>query len=190
MRSTWQLKDFSGDFIVARWRPRSAEAKDQQYMPDSAVISRWLQGMRSRQMALEMYEAAYGHAPREMTGFDDIQLARRLEEAFRRRKLICLRVLRKLESGNSSEIEASSTTPPPPPPPPRRSTKPTTWIAIELVDDQGKPIPRERFRIELPDGSFVEGQLDAGGRARLDDLDPGTCQITFPDMDAKEWKPA
>jgi len=29
--------------------------------------------------------------------------------------------------------------------------------------------------------------LDGKGRARFTGIDPGTCQITFPDFDAKEW---
>lgn len=68
--------------------------------------------------------------------------------------------------------------------------KKKTWIAIELLDDEGQPVPGKAYRIELPDGRKVEGQLDAKGTAGVNGIDPGTCQVTFPDLDAKSWKPA
>lgn len=72
-------------------------------------------------------------------------------------------------------------------PPPRSEDAPKpqakTWIAIELVDEEGQPVPNERYWILLPDGSVREGRLDAKGRARVGDLDPGECDVRFPDLD-------
>jgi hypothetical protein len=66
-----------------------------------------------------------------------------------------------------------------------------TWIEIELIDEVTKePIPNERYRLKLPDGSIREGRLDANGRARVDGIVPGTAQVCFPDIDANEWRPA
>jgi hypothetical protein len=67
--------------------------------------------------------------------------------------------------------------------PPPIFRKQLTWVEIELVDTAGKPVPDVRYRLELPDGEFQEGTLDQNGRARADDIDPGTCWITFPDHD-------
>jgi type VI secretion system secreted protein VgrG len=65
------------------------------------------------------------------------------------------------------------------------------WIEIELIDEQGKPVPGEHYRITLPDGTtLAEGRLDMKGRARVDGIDPGTCKVTFPDLDARTWRPA
>jgi type VI secretion system secreted protein VgrG len=65
-----------------------------------------------------------------------------------------------------------------------------SWIAIELMDTAGKPVPGEAYRVTLPDGSTVaEGTLDEKGRARVDNIDPGTCKVTFPRLDKKAWKP-
>ena len=67
--------------------------------------------------------------------------------------------------------------------------KKKSWIEIELVDDEKKPVPGEKYRITLPDGqTVVEGTLDEKGFARVDNIDPGTCKIAFPDLD--DWKPA
>jgi type VI secretion system secreted protein VgrG len=66
-----------------------------------------------------------------------------------------------------------------------------SWIEIELVDEDKKPVPGEKYRITLPDGStLAEGTLDEKGRARVDGIDPGTCKVTFPDLDKDAWKPA
>jgi hypothetical protein len=67
---------------------------------------------------------------------------------------------------------------------PRREGAPErTWVEIELTDMEGNPLPRERYWIKLPDGSVREGALDAEGRAYFDDLDPGACEIRWPDLD-------
>lgn len=62
-----------------------------------------------------------------------------------------------------------------------------TWITIELVGEDDAPIPGERYRIELPDGSVREGRLDGRGLARVREIDPGQCVVTFPDLDEAAW---
>jgi type VI secretion system secreted protein VgrG len=65
-----------------------------------------------------------------------------------------------------------------------------SWIEIELVDDKGKPVPGEKYRVTLPDGTTIdEGTLDEKGFKRIDGIDPGTCKITFPNLDKDAWKP-
>jgi type VI secretion system secreted protein VgrG len=66
-----------------------------------------------------------------------------------------------------------------------------TWIEIELVDEDDNPIAGERYRITLPDGETIdEGTTDANGLARVSGIDPGTCKITFPDLDKDAWEKA
>ena len=64
------------------------------------------------------------------------------------------------------------------------------WIEIELVDEEGNPVPGEEYAITLPDGSVSTGTLDEKGFARVDGIDPGTCQVTFPNLDKDAWKKA
>jgi type VI secretion system secreted protein VgrG len=59
-----------------------------------------------------------------------------------------------------------------------------SWIEIELLDDEEKPVPGEHYRITLPDGAtLAEGTLDERGRARVACIDPGQCTIVFPKID-------
>jgi len=65
--------------------------------------------------------------------------------------------------------------------------KEKTWIAIELIGEDDKPVPAVPYRIVLVDGTTKEGTLDSAGKARVDDIDPGTCVVTFPDLDKDAW---
>jgi type VI secretion system secreted protein VgrG len=64
------------------------------------------------------------------------------------------------------------------------------WIEIELVDEAGQPVAGEPYQVTLPDGSTVaDGTLDEKGRARVDNIDPGSCKVTFPNLDKEAWEP-
>ena len=65
-----------------------------------------------------------------------------------------------------------------------------TWIKIKLIDMVGKPVPGERYRIKLPNGEVVEGDLDENGEAACWNIDHGTCKVTFPDLDEEAWEDA
>jgi type VI secretion system secreted protein VgrG len=65
-----------------------------------------------------------------------------------------------------------------------------SWIEIELVDEDGDPVAGERYRVTLTDGkTLAEGSLDEHGRARVENIDPGNCKITFPNLDGDSWEP-
>jgi hypothetical protein len=67
----------------------------------------------------------------------------------------------------------------------------TTWIAIELIDEAGQPIPGVAYQVTLPDGSTQEGTLDSAGKAMIRGIDPpGQCGVTFPQLDQQTWGPA
>jgi len=76
--------------------------------------------------------------------------------------------------------------------PPRGKAEPPTtsrrtWIAIELQDELGRPCVGEAWRIQLADGSEQSGWLDDAGRATVHGIEPGTCQVCFPELDQREW---
>ncbi len=63
------------------------------------------------------------------------------------------------------------------------------WIEIELLEEDGTPVPGEEYRVKLPDGSPVEGYLDDDGFAGIYGIDPGSCKVTFPNLDENIWHP-
>ena len=62
-----------------------------------------------------------------------------------------------------------------------------TWIEVQLVGEDDKPIPNERYAIALPGGKIVTGTLDSQGVARVENIPAGTCQVSFPDLDKEAW---
>jgi len=65
-----------------------------------------------------------------------------------------------------------------------------SWIEIELVDEEEQPVPGEKYEITLPDKTVAKGTLDAKGFVRVDGIDPGTCKVTFPELDKDAWSKA
>jgi hypothetical protein len=72
----------------------------------------------------------------------------------------------------------------------RAPEKKKTWIEIVLVDENNRPVPGERFILQFPDASTLEDRLDNAGKVRVEEIDPGECLVSFPDIDAAEWKRA
>jgi hypothetical protein len=64
----------------------------------------------------------------------------------------------------------------------------TSWIEINLKYPDGKPVPHEKYRLKLPDGSTQEGILDAYGHVEYYNINAGTCQVSFPDRDSDSWE--
>ena len=63
----------------------------------------------------------------------------------------------------------------------------TSWIEIELLDEEDTPVPSVKYEIELPDGSLAKGSLDGEGFARVDGIKPGECKVCFPEYDKDAW---
>ncbi|MBL8988840.1 MAG: hypothetical protein JNJ80_21375 [Gemmatimonadetes bacterium] len=61
------------------------------------------------------------------------------------------------------------------------------FIAIELVDAQGLPIPGAECLVTLPDGSKLKTNLDPIGKVRIEGIDPGECVISFPAIDRRDF---
>ena len=64
----------------------------------------------------------------------------------------------------------------------------SSWIEIELVDEDKNPAAGEKYKVTLPDGSVSTGTLDGKGYARISGFEPGSCKVTFPHLDKDAWK--
>ena len=61
------------------------------------------------------------------------------------------------------------------------------WIEIALIDEKGSPVVGQHYKIRLPSGQELTGALDSRGSARVEGIDPGTCKVSFPDLDRRAW---
>lgn len=95
--------------------------------------------------------------------------------------LILLRRIKSLEAAKP-DTEAPIT-----PSQMKQMLQPSGIIEIELTDDDGQPVGGEAFELLLPDGSKRSGQLDADGYTKVTSIPEGTCQVTFPGLDAGDW---
>ncbi len=62
-----------------------------------------------------------------------------------------------------------------------------TWVEVELLDKNKRPVKGLAIEVTLPDGSIEKGTLSEKGSFRKDGIDPGSCRVRFPDLDAREW---
>ena len=65
----------------------------------------------------------------------------------------------------------------------------TSWIELQLVyESNGLPVVGMAYEVTLPDGKTLSsGATDDQGVARVDHMDPGSCQISFPTLDKEAW---
>lgn len=148
----------------------------------------WLESSHA-DVLQEMYEAVGGFRPSGLSALqrrdERERMAERLADAFVSGELTALRVERVLRDPRVKRRTPSEDFSKPPEP-----AKELTYVAIELVDEDGKPVSGVRYRITLPGDIIREGRLGASGYARLDGVDPGSCKISFPDLDGSSWSKA
>lgn len=92
--------------------------------------------------------------------------------------------------GTLGEIQKNQMTGPPTHAPDSEDNKDKkSWIAIHMKDEEGQPCAGEAYEITLPDGQTISsGVLDDKGYAKVVNIDPGSCKITFPNLDKDAWK--
>jgi hypothetical protein len=78
-------------------------------------------------------------------------------------------------------------TPAKPPEQEQSNDEPLTWIEIQLVDDDGQPIPSEVYVVKTSDNHEYSGTLDDKGFARIEGIRKGSVTVTFPRLDEQYW---
>lgn len=70
----------------------------------------------------------------------------------------------------------------------KQQAAPAHWIELELLGEDDAPIPHAAYEVRMPDGSVAKGFLDDTGFIRIPKVaGEGTCQVLFPELDAKAW---
>ncbi len=66
----------------------------------------------------------------------------------------------------------------------------TTFTDLEMVDEDGHPVPGEHFEVTDSAGKVKRGSLNQDGFAHVTGISPGVCRIAFPNLDQTVWRRA
>ncbi|MGI0118462.1 hypothetical protein [Zooshikella sp. RANM57] len=67
--------------------------------------------------------------------------------------------------------------------------KAATWLELELLDEEGTPVPNETYDVLLKDGRKLSGQLNSQGYAKLEGIPAlDVVSVDFPQLE-EEWLP-
>jgi hypothetical protein len=191
-RTIWRIPGASRDLYIVR--AQDQRGCEEPLNPGVAypLLDRWAADRSARAELLQLYTAL--RAPSLGSAVPDAVVQQsvkpRLHEAFQRGELLLIRVrpVSGLGAGDVDALIAPVQASAAPPPPPRQTNK--TWVEIALVDMEGNPVGGKHYLIKTPSGVVEEGYLDSTGRARLNNIDPGSCTISFPDLDREAWERA
>lgn len=65
---------------------------------------------------------------------------------------------------------------------------PTSWVEIEMVDEDGEPWPDEEYEVKRADGKIIKGRLDSKGRAHVFLPKKEGASVRFPNLDGRAWE--
>jgi hypothetical protein len=187
-RRTWRLRSLMEEYLVVRGAElRSGE---EEHRISAEVIPLRLRGWKedfaAERTLLSLYEALGGRVRSglsrlEWSAFLD-EVGTEVVEAFQTERLVLLKAPRPLfilpQKAESKEDDWKD------------APEPTSWVGLLLQDEEGEPVPSQRVRIKLADGTVREGMSDDKGRIRLDGIPLGNCQVEFPGVDASDWRAA
>jgi hypothetical protein len=196
-RSPWSLPgtqnekwQFDADRIVQCHFP--LPAKDLlDYVPLRSVgsvqqaVHRWLKEPEGKRLVAEIYRKSHSASQSANKPAMETELLDEICEAWLAGKLFYLKKV--VGGGSNDEADLAIKIQP------LKGKAPAsgkTWIEIVLVDESGRPMPGEEYKLQLTDGSVRGGKLGQGGSVRVQGIDPGTCRVSFPELDAKVWWPA
>lgn len=190
-RQTWSVPGENENLYIVR----SADQRpcEEPLDPRAAfeLVKAWAASGARREALVELYYSLRAPRLRDSSDATIRQIVLpRLREAFEHGELLLAEAPTLSGIGAGVIQSLLQDRPPPAGPPPAKEEDVRTWIEIELVDQDGKPVVGEKYRIDLPDGTMRRGSLDSNGRARVDQIDPGFCEVSFPGLDASEWRPA
>jgi hypothetical protein len=64
------------------------------------------------------------------------------------------------------------------------------WIEIRVCTEGGQPLEGLRVRMVDPSGTEHDGELDEDGVIGLEDIEPGGCLVSLPDVPDAYYTPA
>jgi hypothetical protein len=159
-----------------------------------SLLESWFAMRGDRKALREMYEAAGGATSRHLAfggqAAAEEALRHGLRQAFDRGRLVLLSMPFREGVGGPLVEALLARQAAGPPEKARPEPRKKTWVELRLVDMEGNPVGGKHYLVKTPDGGVQEGFLDKSGRARLDNIDPGNCMFSFPDLDREAWERA
>lgn len=189
-RTIWKIPNGDPDLYIVRGQDQRGCEEPENPAVAYAVLDHWAADRNSRRAFLDLYEAL--RAPHLGINVSDTAVQKtvkpRLRQAFERGELLLIRIPPRGLGAGAVDALLAPVQAPAPAPLARQTTK--TWIEVCLVDMEGHPVGGKHYLIKTPSGAVEEGNLDGSGRVRLNNIDPGACTITFPDLDREAWERA
>jgi hypothetical protein len=179
---SWRLRTSFGDRVIIVRGVEAAGREAAQRIPPLFIrleLRDWLLGADafSRDCVLEMYEELrwpiFHWRP---ASTDELQqdVLPEIEEAFECGRLVAFKSPRPDIRADLFPPEKGADS--------AQEVEPSDWVEIVCRDEEGEPYVGP-YQLELPDGRVVSGQLNMGGRVRLDGITAGSCKVTFPELE-------
>jgi hypothetical protein len=185
-RRTWRLRGLMDEYLVVRASEvHPGEEKDR--ISAESVLWRlrgWRGDFAAERTLLDVYEALGGRMRAGLSNLERRsfleQVWMEVEEAFQTERLALVQLPRPVFiPSEREEIDDSDW---------EDKSEPTSWVGIQLEDEDGEPVPGQRVKIKLADGTVRESVSDDKGRIRLDGIPQGNCQVEFVGIDAGDWR--
>jgi N-acetylmuramoyl-L-alanine amidase len=173
----WKVRDFGDELVVEVW-PERVEPEDasRSAAEMAALLRRGIDGHDPSvcSVLLEVHEELAGPSS---AGVALEAVRGELARAVRARKVVVRRrtvrgVIQPLDQPVEDVLG---------PPPAESKDEELVWIGINLVNQDGDPVPGRPYRVIAPDGQTYSGQLDSHGTAFVKNIPAGSCQVFCPD---------
>lgn len=191
-RREWTVDDrFGGTWRLVLDASAASEPSSREILCDLAHASLVCGPQKSDRVAETLFAVA-AEIGRERNAyadwlrlpFDDAsRLANDVREQLTRASLVGALIAKRVRRANGFHDEDDD----PPSRPPGPQPEADDWVGIELVDQDGKPVPDVAYRIECENGEVRTGTTSALGKARELGLHPGKCKVTFPGLNGPDW---
>jgi hypothetical protein len=148
------------------------------------ILEDWMRDPSTAEMLTKLDRELHGTSSRDGLRHAERlrEVARRLADDLRFESIVLQRVRQVGFSGTDGRPEAPSAPQPAP-------SVAKTWIEVVLLDEDTRaPLSDELVRLVAPSGEVHERRTNAQGSLRLERLDPGSCDVCFPQFDGGEWR--
>jgi len=74
------------------------------------------------------------------------------------------------------------------PPEEEEEERETTWVDLELVDEEEEPVAGEKYIVTDSAGKEFKGTLDSNGKAHVTGIAIGEVSVSYPELDSGSWE--